>query len=271
MHSSPSSLYLIGSLRNPEIPRIAEELRIAGFSVFDDWYSPGPETDEKWQGYEDARGRTYLEALQGHHAKHVFDFDVFHLHRCHGVVLAQPAGKSAHLEFGHVRGQGRPGWIFTNGPVERYDIMTQFATALCPTLEDLIASVTSFPWPKYQYAVDLNLSDAMWLAGLLEGEGSFGCDAFRKQNRRPRPRLALGMTDEDIMRRAAGLLDSRLYGPYNKGIGKKLVWCVNMTGLKAAEYMRVLRPYMGSRRGARIEEVLRGWDAYQYQKRRKRA
>ena len=31
------SIYLIGYLRNPEVPKVAEKLRIAGFEVFDDW------------------------------------------------------------------------------------------------------------------------------------------------------------------------------------------------------------------------------------------
>lgn len=31
-------IYVIGSLRNPEIPKFANELRSLDFEVFDDWY-----------------------------------------------------------------------------------------------------------------------------------------------------------------------------------------------------------------------------------------
>ena len=35
------SIYIIGSLRNKNIPLIGNKLREAGFEVFDDWFSPG--------------------------------------------------------------------------------------------------------------------------------------------------------------------------------------------------------------------------------------
>ncbi len=45
-------IYLIGSLRNPNIPAIANELRTLGYEVFDDWYAAGPEADDYWKSYE---------------------------------------------------------------------------------------------------------------------------------------------------------------------------------------------------------------------------
>ena len=35
-------VYLIGSLRNPKVPKIAEKIRALGFEVFDDWFAAGP-------------------------------------------------------------------------------------------------------------------------------------------------------------------------------------------------------------------------------------
>src|ERR1041385_5062405 len=100
-------LYLIGSLRNPAVPALGEALRAHGHEVFDDWYAAGPEADDKWKEYEVSRGRSYREALKGHAAKHVFEFDLHHLNRCDGCVLVLPAGRSGHLEFGFMCGKGK--------------------------------------------------------------------------------------------------------------------------------------------------------------------
>jgi len=46
------SIYIIGSLRNPEIPKFANELQAQGFEAFADWYSPGPQADDFWRDYQ---------------------------------------------------------------------------------------------------------------------------------------------------------------------------------------------------------------------------
>lgn len=122
------SIYLIGSLRNPEVPKVAEKLRIAGFEVFDDWYAAGPEADDYWQRYEQARGHSFAEALQGYAAKHVYAYDREHLDRCDVGVLLMPAGKSAHLELGYMAGRGKRTFILLDKEPERFDVMYQFAT-----------------------------------------------------------------------------------------------------------------------------------------------
>lgn len=134
-------IYLIGSLRNPHIPLLAGKLRSFGFDVFDDWYSPGANTDEEWQRYEAQRGRTFKEALAGAHAQEVFAFDKYHLDRAAAAVLVLPAGKSGHLELGYVIGRGKPGYIFLPGEPERYDIMYAFATEVCTTFPALVEAL----------------------------------------------------------------------------------------------------------------------------------
>jgi hypothetical protein len=131
-------VYLIGSLRNPEVPKIAEAIRLAtGEEVFDDWFSAGPEADDKWRDYERSRGHSYQQALSGLAAKHVFEFDRLHLERASSVVLALPAGKSGHLELGWAMGSGTPGYILLDSP-DRWDIMYQFATGVFSNLTDLV-------------------------------------------------------------------------------------------------------------------------------------
>lgn len=130
-------IYLIGSLRNPEIPKIANRLREAGFETFDDWFAAGPEADDYWRDYERGRSHNFSQALCGHAARHVFQFDREHLERADIVVLALPAGKSGHLELGWALGRGKRGFILLDDP-ERWDVMYQFATGVFDNLEDLI-------------------------------------------------------------------------------------------------------------------------------------
>jgi nucleoside 2-deoxyribosyltransferase len=121
------SIYIIGSLKNIKVPELANNVRKLGIEAFDDWYSPGPDTDDYWKVHEQLRGRSYKEALNGWHAKDVFEFDKKHLDRCDAAVLILPAGKSGHLELGYTVGRNKPGWIILDNS-DRWDIMYQFAT-----------------------------------------------------------------------------------------------------------------------------------------------
>jgi hypothetical protein len=132
-----ANIYLIGSLRNTEIVNIANKLRNAGHEVFDDWWSASENADDCWRDHEKAKGHDYKTALQGYAAKHVYNFDKFHLDRNDIAVLALPAGKSAHLELGYVIGCGKPGYILLDNP-ERWDVMYQFASGVFYNVEELI-------------------------------------------------------------------------------------------------------------------------------------
>jgi len=127
-----SSIYLIGSLRNPKVPEIANKLREAGHDVFDDWFAAGPEADDYWKKYEQERGHNYKQALAGYAADHVFKFDKKHLNRCDIAVLMLPAGKSGHLELGYAIGKGKQGYILFDEamPADRWDVMYLFADAV---------------------------------------------------------------------------------------------------------------------------------------------
>lgn len=141
MSASIKSLYLIGSLRNEEVPKIAATLRDTGLDVFDDWFAAGPEADDYWKKYEEARGRSYVEALRGYAARHVFEFDRHHLDRCDSALLVLPAGKSGHLELGYVAGSGKPIFILLDRP-DRWDVMYLFATEVFETQEKMIEYFT---------------------------------------------------------------------------------------------------------------------------------
>jgi hypothetical protein len=133
----PPKIYIMGSMRNPAIPHLAVRLRALGFDVFDDWISPGPEADDKWQEYEKTRGRTYKEALYGVHATTVFNIDKHHIEDADAAVLVLPAGKSAHIEFGW-KARTHPAYILFPEEPERYDIMYRFADDIFFNEDELV-------------------------------------------------------------------------------------------------------------------------------------
>lgn len=131
-------IYLIGSLRNPEIPNIANKLRGEGLEIYDEWYCPGPEADEYWQKYCRGRKLSYSEAMEGWHAKQVFEIDKFHLDRCEAAILALPAGKSGHMEVGYIKGLGKPAFILLDKEPDRYDIMYRFVDKVTTDLYEIV-------------------------------------------------------------------------------------------------------------------------------------
>ena len=131
------SLYVIGSLKNENIPIIGNELREMGFDVFDDWWSPGPEADDFWRNHQKIKNLTYGQALKGYAAKHIFEFDKSHLDRCDISVLVMPAGKSCHLELGYMVGKGKKCYVLFDKEPDRWDIMYGFATDVFFRLDEL--------------------------------------------------------------------------------------------------------------------------------------
>jgi len=136
-------IYLIGSLRNPEIPVIAGNLRKAGFEVFDDWFAAGPIADDSWQEYEKGKGTHYDVALRSYAAQHVFEFDHHHLERSDIGLLVMPAGKSGHLELGYMVGRGKPTYVLFDREPERWDVMYAFTNGVYFSQEALIGQLQS--------------------------------------------------------------------------------------------------------------------------------
>lgn len=246
------SIYVIGSMRNPRVPEVAATLRDKGFDVFDDWYSPGPETDDYWQKYEKARGRAFREALAGHHARNVFDFDQFHLNRAHAAVLVLPAGKSGHLEAGALSATKPVFMLLEKEDPDRLDIMAQFLHGMYRDTNALHTAIDAYPWPKIPDLPFFTISDVQWLAGVFEGDGTF-CISDN------RPRMVLQMTDEDVIARAAKIMGSNVWSGAKQITGRKKVYICGAAGLTAVEWMRIVRPYMGQRRQGQIVASVQKW------------
>lgn len=99
-----------------------------------------------------------------------------------------------------------------------------------------------------------NRDDLIWLAGLLEGEGTFDLHRGRY------PRIRLAMTDRDVVGRAATLMDASIRMTIRTD-GQKALYHSEISGERAAAIMEALLPYMGARRSSRIAEILGGYYA----------
>jgi len=142
---SKTFIYLIGALKNQRIPDVGNLLRAANYDVMDEWFTPGEFADSNWQEYSRRRGLTFVEALRGRAATNIFLFDRSYLDISDIVVLVMPAGKSAMLELGYAKGRGKKTVIFLDGAdPDRYDIMPNFADAVCLNEEELLAVLTKF-------------------------------------------------------------------------------------------------------------------------------
>jgi len=91
------------------------------------------------------------------------------------------------------------------------------------------------------------------MAGLLEGEGSF---IANRDARLSYPVIKVEMCDQEVIERAARLLDTRVWFVPPGTEGWRPTYVAQIAGHRAAEWMRALRPYMGLRRTAAIDAAL---------------
>lgn len=131
-------IYVGGSLTNPHVPRIAGILRDAGHVVFDDWYAPGPDTDKYWRDYEVARGRSYIEALNGQHCWNAFLFDQRNLDLAEAFVAVAPFGKSCFGELCYMKGRHKGAIVYMPEEPEKWDLMLRFADYITDTEQELV-------------------------------------------------------------------------------------------------------------------------------------
>jgi hypothetical protein len=105
-------------------------------------------------------------------------------------------------------------------------------------------------------AAKLDEANALaWLAGLLEGEGTFSVN--RQSADIAYPVIKLTMCDQGVVARAAGLIGApnvRRQEPERPGWSPTFVTAIS--GRDAATWMRRLRDSMGTRRRAAIDAAL---------------
>lgn len=135
-------IYIIGSLGNPKVEEVADRLREAGLSVFDQWRAA---KGDFWADYAIRRKLPFKEAIKLDFVETAFQFDMKYLKACTAAVLVMPAGRSGGIELGWVLGQGKPGYILYDGEPERPDLMAKLATGIFFDIESLINELKLIP------------------------------------------------------------------------------------------------------------------------------
>jgi hypothetical protein len=101
-----------------------------------------------------------------------------------------------------------------------------------------------------------------WLAGLLEGEGTFVTQRRRKHGKTySYPAFEITMTDRDVIERVSALLGNRAvqlcHSPSRKNAGYKPMYRVRVVGALAEGMLLDLYDLFGTRRQQRIDEMLK--------------
>jgi hypothetical protein len=99
----------------------------------------------------------------------------------------------------------------------------------------------------------ISQQDLHWLAGLLEGEGSFvpGPPSAPRS-----PGVQMCMADRDVVERAGALLGSPIWVARSRREGWSDVYTIRVRGARAVLWMERLRPLMGLRRQAQIDRAI---------------
>mgnify|MGYP001562412677 CR=1 FL=1 len=106
----------------------------------------------------------------------------------------------------------------------------------------------------------IDLCGLHWLAGIVEGEGSF---FIRKTLRGRYPTIAVSMSDEDVIRKLAAMTGVGTISetaPIEKHHKTQWRWQVAKT-VDVIDLMKRLQPLMGKRRRKRIDEILNEFES----------
>ena len=102
---------------------------------------------------------------------------------------------------------------------------------------------------KYMTLNDFELG---WLTGIVEGEGSFGFTGPYET-----PCIRVGMTDKDIIERAARLLGVKVYKE-ERHSSRKTVWLIRISDqLKIVYLLTAMIPGLGERRSRSAKNLLK--------------
>ncbi|BDA51901.1 hypothetical protein COCOBI_pt-2040 (chloroplast) [Coccomyxa sp. Obi] len=101
-----------------------------------------------------------------------------------------------------------------------------------------------------------------WLAGLIEGEGSFGLDArsatqYKISRAPPSPYMRISMIDEDVIERVGKLVNKKCFSPTRRTVTEKQVYAVHVGDRATLSWLLPrLFPYFGKRRQEAVQECL---------------
>jgi len=176
-------IYVASSWRNEHQSVVVQQLRDAGFEVYD-FKNPKPgdtgfhwsEIDPEWKTWD---ARTFRIALNHEIAVDGFASDFAAMEWADACVLVLPCGRSAHLEAGYFVGHPTKRLVILLGiddthviPPQEPELMYRMADAICVTLDQAIASlraivdpvmvsqiVTRDGWPGHWQVLETRVED----------------------------------------------------------------------------------------------------------------
>jgi len=116
-----------------------------------------------------------------------------------------------------------------------------------------------------------------WLAGIWEGEGSWG---YKKGRTRTYPtgkvytgspflKMQIQMTDKDVMERVSEIMDGRKITytdtPAHRAAGQKPIWSLSLQGEAAFRWTELMKSFLGNRRKEKFEFIMEQVNATNYQ------
>src|SRR5262245_51776004 len=107
----------------------------------------------------------------------------------------------------------------------------------------------------------ITVREIAWLAGLLEGEGSFGLRTTRGNGHDfYYPQVTLEMTDLDVVTKVQTLLDApSVTSRQPRKTNHNPTYVCALYGTRAVALMMTILPFMGARRSHRIQQCLADW------------
>jgi hypothetical protein len=116
-----------------------------------------------------------------------------------------------------------------------------------------------------QNIFDMNEKEKYWLAGILEGEAAF----LKSPPSEPNSKVAIKveMTDRDVVERVSELFGSYSIQEIERNRKKSWSDCyrVTVTGSRAIEIMKTVKPVLGKRRTKKIESIIDSYNPYAVQ------
>ena len=109
----------------------------------------------------------------------------------------------------------------------------------------------------------MNDTEAAWVAGLFEGEGSVVLCRSSNGTHRKYVRLQLGSTDLDVLEKLKSYAGGSIYGPRQKEKESHKDFWIWMEGKqdRARELIQAMMPWLGERRKEKAMSVLQEVDA----------
>lgn len=143
MGYKPKYVYVASSWKNEVQPRVVDALRENGIECYDFKRDEGAgfswsEVDATYKLDWDGNPARYFHMIDQPRAIEGYQSDFDAMCKADMCILVHPAGRSAHIEAGWMKGSGRKLAIFFPGYVDEPDLMYRMADYMTDSLAELL-------------------------------------------------------------------------------------------------------------------------------------